>query len=178
MSTLHTFGCSITQGFALPDLVRTLVNDQGQPLSNKEIIEANVPWTDIHIYEPSQYAWPKVLADKLNLPVQNYARRGACFKQIARQCAEHGKDIKPEDTVIVMWTYLTRLSLQWPARTSVPFCNVVNTDSTWRTVILGFNKLFGLTPSKTSTDAFDRNMQDYIHAYTNANILDLSLIHI
>ena len=32
MSTLHTFGCSITQGFALPDVVKPALDDKGKPL--------------------------------------------------------------------------------------------------------------------------------------------------
>ena len=80
--TLHTFGCSITQGHALPDVVKP-------PLTAEE--EAKLGrsshWSDEHILKPSKYAWPKVLGDRLGMPVENYARRGACFQQIARQCA-------------------------------------------------------------------------------------------
>jgi len=172
MNTLHTFGCSITQGFALPDVVRTLVDDAGRPLSLSELIESGVHWEDIHIYQPSRYAWPAELARMLDMPVVNHARRGACFQQIARQCAVAVKDIKPTDTVIVMWTYLSRLSMQWPARTSVPFCNVVDTTVGWHTVILGFNKLFGLSRAKSATQATDKKIHDYIHNYTRNTYLD------
>ena len=77
MTTLHTFGCSLTQGFALPDVVK--------PISQEELTNLGRPfhWTDVHLYEPSKYAWPQVLADQLNIPVINHARRGACFQQIA-----------------------------------------------------------------------------------------------
>ena len=160
MTTLHTFGCSITQGFALPDIVQPLTDQQFQDLGRP------FHWTDVHLYKPSDYAWPAVLANKLSIPVVNHARRGACFQQISRQCAVGVKDIQPSDIVIVMWTYLSRLSLQWPARTSVPLCNMIDPWS-WRTRILpGFNKLFGLSPSAKSTDATDKRIHDYIHNST------------
>lgn len=166
MTTLHTFGCSITQGFALPDVVKPVLDDQGRPLTDEEVIARNIHWTDIHLYQPSQFAWPQVLADKLGVPVINYARRGACFQQIARQCAAAAKTIKPDDIVIVMWTYMSRLSLQWPARTAVPFCNVVDTKKSWRTVILGANTFFGLLPSKRATQRRDQEIQHYIYEST------------
>jgi hypothetical protein len=173
MATLHTFGCSITQGFALPDVVRTLTDSQGQALSEKQIAQSGIPWTDIHIYEPSSHAWPQLLGDRLGLDVENHARRGACFQQIARQCAVEAKNIKAEDTVIVMWTYMSRLSLQWPARTSVPFANIVDPCGYgWRTVILGFNKFFGLTPSPKATDDTDKRIQHYIEMSTQHTYLD------
>lgn len=153
--TLHTFGCSITQGFALPDVVRSITPEEEQALGRP------FHWTDVHVLAPSKYAWPAVLAQQLAVPVRNYARRGACFQQIARQCATEVKHIKPQDTVIVMWTYLSRLSLQWPARTSVPFCNMVDTRKTWKSRILpGFNLLFGLSPSAGATD--DERIHEFI----------------
>lgn len=170
--TIHAFGCSITQGFALPDVVRTIRDDQGRPLTNEELLASKLHWTDIHLYEPSKYAWPQVLGDLLGVTVENYARRGACFQQIARQCAAAAHRIKPGDTVIVMWTYMSRLSLQWPARTSVPLCNVVDPRWNWRTVVLGFNKYFGLEHSKTSTEAVDDLIQDYIHDSLKYTYLD------
>ena len=159
MSHLHTFGCSITQGFALPDTIRPIVDDQGVALTDdqvqQQIDNGTIKWEDIHINEPSKSAWPQQLADRLNLPVTNHARRGACFQQIARQCVVAQDTIKPEDVVIVMWTYLSRLSLQWPARTSVPYCNIVDSTFGWQTVIQGFNKFFGLSPHKDSTPTQD-----------------------
>jgi hypothetical protein len=174
MTTLHTFGCSITQGFALPDVVKPLLNDQGQPLTDQEILALGdkFNWEDVHLYQPSDHAWPAVLAKKLNVPVVNHARRGACFHQIARQCAVAAADIKPEDTVIVMWTYLSRLSLQWPARTAVPFCNIVDPKWNLRTVILGFNKFFGLERSDKKVDYDDEYIQQYIHNATKYTHLD------
>lgn len=173
MKTLHTFGCSITQGFALPDVVSPILNDKGYQCTDDEI-DANpdIDWADIHLYKPSKYAWPQVLGEILDMNVVNHARRGACFQQISRQCAVGAKDIQPDDTVIVMWTYLSRLSLQWPARTSVPFCNIVASDYGWQTVITGFNKLFGLEKSKESTTEDEEKFQKYIENSTKNTYLD------
>jgi len=173
MSTLHTFGCSITQGFALPDTIQPILNEKGEKLTLEEVDNIDEPavWERINLLKPSKYAWPKVLADKLGIPVVNHARRGACFNQIARQCAV-AKDIKPDDIVIVMWTYLSRLSLQWPARTSVPFCSVVEPNYGWQTVRLGFNKLFGLSHSNKTTQSSDEHIQDYIENSTKNTYLN------
>ena len=167
MSTLHVFGCSITQGFALPDVVRPLTDEQKQSLGR-----AFHPM-DCHIYAASQYAWPQVLADRLGITVHNHARRGACFQQIARQCAVAVRDIQPQDTVIVMWTYLSRLSLQWPARTAVPFCNVIVPNWGWSTRILpGFNKFFGLSAAPTDTEQSDQRIHRYIEDSARTTYLD------
>jgi len=167
MSTLHTMGCSITQGFALPDVVKPILNDQGHPLTVPELIEleqqgTQTHWEDIHLYQASQWAWPQLLADRLGITVQNHARRGACFQQIARQCAVALPHIQPQDVVIVMWTYLCRLSLQWPSRTAVPFCNVVDPNWGWHTVIKGFNRLLGLSRAAHSTQEQDTVIQQHI----------------
>lgn len=166
--TLHTFGCSITQGHALPDIVNPIVNpDTGNPYTEQEIKKKKIKinWEDIHLYQPSDYAWPKVLADKLDMNIINYARRGACFNQIARQCVDNVKHIRPGDTVIVMWTYLIRLSLQWPAKTSVPLCNAVDSNDDFKSFVLpGFNNLFGLSNSNENSD---QEIYRYIENYTN-----------
>lgn len=174
MTTLHTFGCSITQGYALPDVVNPILGDDGMPLDDEEIEQRGIEidWNKIHLYQPSQYAWPQKLGDQLGINVINHARRGACFQQIARQCAVGVKDIKPDDIVIVMWTYLSRLSLQWPARTSVPFCNVVDPGWGWKTVLLGFNKLFGLESSMDGNKTEDEKIQTYIENSTKNTYLD------
>jgi hypothetical protein len=174
MQKLHVFGCSISQGFALPDVVKPLVNSKGKPLTAQDMQNLKeFNWEDVHLYQPSKYAWPQMLADRLGVPVENHARRGACFQQIARQCAVAAPSIEPDDVVIVMWTYLSRLSIQWPARTSVPFCNVVDPiGHGWRTVILGFNKFFGLSNSSESTGLADKHIQRYIEKATKDTYLD------
>lgn len=174
MTTLHAFGCSITQGFALPDTIQPVLNEQGQPYTTEEIrrLGIKIRWEDIHLYQPSQYAWPQVLADSLGVTVVNHARRGACFQQIARQCAVAAGDIQPDDIIIVMWTYLSRLSFQWPARTSVPFANIVDSSS-WRTRILpGFNRFFGLSNSNPDQQAADQEIYEYIHRSAVDTYLD------
>lgn len=174
MTKLHTFGCSITQGYALPDVVKPIVDENGQPLTEKQLDELgdDFDWDKVHLYQPSDYAWPKVLGDKLGIPVINHARRGACFSQISRQCAMAASDIYPEDIVIVMWTYLSRISLQWPARTSVPFCNIADPTWAFKTVIYGFNKLFGLERSDKSNKDKDKHIQNYIENSTKNTYLN------
>jgi hypothetical protein len=113
-----------------------------------------------------------VLADQLGITVENHARRGACFQQIARQCAVAAPTIQPGDLVIVMWTYMSRLSLQWPARTSVPFGNLANPAWGWKTMVVGFNKFFGLSQSGKHDHASDQAIQQYIHNATRYTYLD------
>jgi hypothetical protein len=119
------------------------------------------------------HAWPALLGDLLDLNVVNHARRGSCFQQIARQCAVAAADIKPDDTVIVMWTYLGRVSMQWPARTSVPLHHYIDAKKSWSTILWpGFNKLFGLSPSTASArgenivSPIDDQLYTYIHDST------------
>jgi len=165
-------GCSITQGFALPDVIRPVLNDQGELLTEQQLTDQGVDWNDIHLYQPSEWAWPQVLARLLGCPVINHARRGACFQQIARQCAVAQKTIQPQDVVMVMWTYLSRLSLQWPSRTAVPFCTVAGPTWGWRTVRLGFNKLMGLEPVTHSSQDADEYIQRYIDTATRHTYLN------
>ena len=174
MKKLHTFGCSISQGFALPDVVKPLLGQDGEPLTEQQCfaLGSEFNWEDIHVYAPSKHAWPQVLADQLGVTVENHARRGACFQQIARQCAVAAPTIQPGDTVIVMWTYLSRLSLQWPARTSVPFGNLADPAWDWRTVIVGFNKFFGLSQSGKHDSHSDAVIQQYIHNSIRFTYLD------
>jgi hypothetical protein len=174
MTTLHTFGCSITQGFALPDVVKPITDDHGVPLDDQQLRKMNdkINYEDIHILAPSQYAWPKVLGDRLGMSVVNHARRGACFQQIARQCAVAAADIHSDDVVIIMWTYLSRLSMQWPARTTVPLCNIVDPKMDWNTVFSGFNKFFGLSQTTASASSEEREIQEYIYNYTKNTYLD------
>ena len=172
MTTLHTFGCSITQGFALPDVVKPVCDSQGQPLTNEQIQQQGlvVRWEDIHLYAASQLAWPQLLGDQLGISVNNHARRGACFQQIARQCA--AASIQSDDIVVVMWTYLSRISFQWPARTSVPLANIVDTG-TWRTKILPqFNRFFGLSDSDATTTIADQRIYEYIQRSAAQTYLD------
>jgi len=161
MSALHTFGCSITQGFALPDVVKPLLDSTGTALTPQQLhaLEQQgqtINWEDIHVYQPSALAWPQLLGNRLNLTVHNHARRGACFQQIARQCAVAHSQIQPGDVVIVMWTYLSRLSLQWPTRTAVPFCHVVRPEMGWITTMRSqLNRAMGLSDSHSESQHAD-----------------------
>lgn len=173
MAKLHTFGCSITQGHALPDVVQPVLDETGRPYTPEELQskDIKIDWEDIHLYKPSKYAWPQVLGDRLGMSVVNHARRGACFHQIARQVNVGIKDIRPSDTVIVMWTYMSRLSLQWPARTSVPLCNISDPYQGWRTSILGLNKFFGLSgAAKHEHSDSDQFIQEYIEKAMRVHI--------
>jgi hypothetical protein len=169
MATLHTFGCSITQGFALPDVI-------AQPLTpeQEQALDRPSHWSDEWLDKASAYAWPSVLADLLDMNVVNHARRGSCFQQIARQCAVAQQDIQQDDTVIVMWTFLGRVSMQWPARTSVPLHHYIDAKKSLSTVLWpGFNKLFGLSASSASVkgsnivSAVDDELYKFIHDSTN-----------
>ena len=177
MATLHTFGCSITQGFALPDVV-------AQPLTaaQEQELDRDSHWSDEWLDTPSQYAWPSVLAQTLDMPVVNHARRGSCFQQIARQCAVAAPRIHSDDTVIVMWTFLGRVSLQWPARTSVPLHHYIDAKKSLSTVLWpGFNKLFGLSASSSSArgshivSAIDDDLYKFIHDSTNTTFNPLGV---
>ena len=178
MSTIHALGCSITQGFALPDVVQPHRDPKtGEFLTNQQVDHLlarghEFNWEDTHIYAASQYAWPKVLADQLGYQVINWARRGSCFHQIARQAVQAVPTIHSTDVVIVMWTYLSRLSLQWPARTTVPYCNLVDTRKGWRTVIAGFNRFFGVSAATAETQARDRELLTWVESSTRHTYLD------
>jgi hypothetical protein len=72
-TTLHTFGCSITQGYALSDTINPVLDSQGAPVSDDRVRELGVHWEDIHILKPSQYAWPAELGRLLNCETVNHA---------------------------------------------------------------------------------------------------------
>ena len=177
MSTLHTFGCSITQGFALPDVVAPPLTPEQQ-----QELDRDNHWSDEMLSTPSKHAWPQVLGDALDMTVVNHARRGSCFQQIARQCAVAQQQVQPDDTVVVMWTYLGRVSMQWPARTSVPLHHYVDAKKSLSTVLWpGFNKLFGLSASTASArgssivSAVDDELYKFIHDSTNTTFNPLGV---
>ena len=53
MTTLHTFGCSITQGYALPDVVQPLLDENGNKLTEEQVLELgdSFDWNEIHLYQ-------------------------------------------------------------------------------------------------------------------------------
>ena len=60
MTTLHTFGCSITQGYALPDVVQPILDENGKELTEEQVLKLgdSFDWNKVHLYQPSDYAWP------------------------------------------------------------------------------------------------------------------------
>lgn len=80
---LVTFGCSHTFGHGLKDCIDLKNN---YPLDN-----------------PSKYAWPSLLGQKLNLDVQNLSQPGSSAKQIVHTVFE--SDLDSNDLVIVLWPH-------------------------------------------------------------------------
>lgn len=77
---LVAFGCSITKGSGLPDVIDN----------------------DSH----SMWAWPKILADKLQLECKNKGHGGASNKQISHDIFSF--DFHPTDVVIILWSHCDR----------------------------------------------------------------------
>lgn len=84
MSRLVVFGCSLSFGTGLPDC-----------------------WSEDSIpEEPSKFAWPQLLADKLGIECVNLSEGGNSNKQIDYDVLN--AEIKPDDIVIVQWSYMDR----------------------------------------------------------------------
>ena len=83
--TLHAFGCSNTQGVALPDMNQ---NDGTRY---------------------SIHSWPMELGKRLDMPVKNWAKGGNGIQTVARNilCV----DFDPQDTVVILWPHLSRQNL-------------------------------------------------------------------
>ena len=84
---LVAFGCSNTYGHGLSDCYK-----DGRPGRL-----------------PSNFAWPSLLADKLDITVDNKGQPGASNKRIWHNGLHY--DYTENDTVIFMWSYLTRYSI-------------------------------------------------------------------
>lgn len=82
---LITAGCSYTYGHGLKDCF--------------------IPPTGFGP-EPSQYAWPAVLAKKLDLECVNLALSGGSNSYIIQQVTEYGPTEK--DIVVILWSFFTR----------------------------------------------------------------------
>lgn len=85
MDRLVTFGCSYTYGHGLPDCI----TDHG---GAGKI--------------PSKFAWPHLLAKKLDKELYNAGIPGASNKLIMDTVINF--PFKPTDTVVILWTYLSR----------------------------------------------------------------------
>ena len=88
MSRLVTFGCSNTFGYALSDVWD---------------YKKNIPIVD---GPPSKYAWPQLLADKLDLECVNLGIPGASNKQIWHTIIN--TEFFETDIVIILWSWYNR----------------------------------------------------------------------
>lgn len=84
MSRLIAFGCSYTYGEGLPDC---WVNDERG--SN-----------------PSKFAWPQILSNKLNIECVNLAEAGCSNKYITDRVLEI--EFQKDDIVVFLWTHYGR----------------------------------------------------------------------
>ena len=87
MNRLLAFGCSHTYGESLPDC-----------LPPKGFVAPMPP--------PSQFAWPNLLAKKLNRECVNLASCGASNKQIHYNIVN--TNFENDDLVLVLWTQHSR----------------------------------------------------------------------
>lgn len=85
MPRLLAFGCSYTFGSAMPDA-----------------------WPMRGDLDPSRYAWPELLSQRLNYEPVNLAKGGAGNLEILWEIMS--TDFKSDDLVIIMWTHFTRLN--------------------------------------------------------------------
>ena len=85
MSRLLAFGCSNTFGHGLEDC----------------LLENNQP-----AHKPSQWAFPLLLANKLNIPCLNLAEPGSSNQDILRKILS--EDIRENDIVVILWTHYSR----------------------------------------------------------------------
>ena len=87
---LIAFGCSNTYGEALPDCW----------------IKANFGKNYMSGPNPSNFAWPSVLSERLNLDCVNLAKPGVSNKWICNEILN--TDFVPTDLVVILWTYFDR----------------------------------------------------------------------
>ena len=85
MTRLVAFGCSCTYGYGLPDC----------------FTPPDVPGTI-----PSKFAWPSLVAEKLNLECDNTSRPGASNFEILDNILNY--QFEESDTVVVMWSFHER----------------------------------------------------------------------
>jgi hypothetical protein len=94
MRKIWTFGDSFTQGF-LPQF------------------DPNNPWADNYCkwkgFVPKVFG--EILSAKFDLELRNIGKYGSCNDDIFQRFIEHADQIKPDDIVIVGWTYATRFKI-------------------------------------------------------------------
>ena len=88
---LVAFGCSFTFGDALPD---TWDYEKKKLDRNKG---------------PSKFAWPQLLADKLNIECLNNAHGGASNDDIFELILNF--NFQQDDIIIILWTFISRISI-------------------------------------------------------------------
>ena len=87
MNRLLAFGCSHTYGESLPDCLTTKSLDAPMP-------------------PPSQFAWPNLLAKKLDMECVNLGSCGASNKQIHYNIVN--TNFEKDNVVFVLWTHHSR----------------------------------------------------------------------
>ena len=85
MKKLVSFGCSFTYGHGLQDCVTS----GGRPGE-----------------QPSQFAWPSMLANRLGMTIDNKAGPGCSNLEILLRVIKYQFD--PSDTVVIMWSFIER----------------------------------------------------------------------
>jgi len=83
---LIAFGCSNTYGHGLEDCIMPNMRDPGP--------------------NPSRFAWPQLVADKLNLDCVNMGNPGASNKEIWYKAINF--NFESTDTVIFLWSFVDR----------------------------------------------------------------------
>lgn len=87
MSRLITFGCSYTYGTGLPDC-------------------KNWMFDKLHNLKPSKMGWASLLADKLQLELDNESFPGSSNTEIMYNVLKY--NYHKDDTVVIMWTHYVR----------------------------------------------------------------------
>ena len=110
MNRLVTFGCSHTFGQALPDV--------WDSEKRKHLFHNGA----------SKYAWPQILANKLNIECANQGKPGASVKEIWYRIVNF--DFQKEDIVIVLYTIEPRSCLIFSDQISDH--DIVSNKKDWR----------------------------------------------
>lgn len=95
MGKLYAFGCSLTFGHGLRDC---------WDYKNKHVGN-----------EPSKYAWPQLLANKLGRRCVNLSMPGASNKEICYLLSNHIDKITTDDIVYIKWSYASRWGVIRPS---------------------------------------------------------------
>lgn len=94
MDKLYAFGCSLTYGHGLKDCWNRRTRTVGD--------------------NPSKYAWPQLLANKLGRECINLSMPGASNKEILYTLEKTIDQISTNDVVYIKWSYTDRHSMIQP----------------------------------------------------------------